>query len=114
MSALVHSPRFWLARVMSGLGDRKGQELREMTRDPDLLKVDVDTIAMVIRLRGYPRRQACTAKKREIAIRSVRTLDPAVLAPSGRRLSLSSLKANFQFPTARQFFLAQRDLVFPH
>jgi hypothetical protein len=31
---------------------RKGQELREMTRDLDLVKVDVDTIAMVIRLRG--------------------------------------------------------------
>jgi hypothetical protein len=31
---------------------RKGQELREMTRDLDLLKVDVDTIATVIRLRG--------------------------------------------------------------
>jgi hypothetical protein len=31
---------------------RKGQELREMTRDLDLLKVDVDIIAMAIRLRG--------------------------------------------------------------
>jgi hypothetical protein len=31
---------------------RKGQELREMTRDLDLLKVDVDTIALVIRQRG--------------------------------------------------------------
>src|SRR3979409_205177 len=31
---------------------RKGQELREMTRDLDLLKIDVDVIAMVIRLRG--------------------------------------------------------------
>lgn len=31
---------------------RKGQELREMTRDLDLLKVDVDLIATVIRLRG--------------------------------------------------------------
>ena len=31
---------------------RKGQELREMTRDLDLVKVDVDTIAIVIRLRG--------------------------------------------------------------
>ncbi len=31
---------------------RKGQELREMTRDVDLLKIDVDVIAMVIRLRG--------------------------------------------------------------
>jgi hypothetical protein len=30
---------------------RKGQELREMTHDLDLLKVDVDVIAMVIRLR---------------------------------------------------------------
>ncbi|MGH7947336.1 MAG: hypothetical protein ACREF9_20375 [Opitutaceae bacterium] len=30
---------------------RKGQELREMTRDLDLLKVDVDIIAIVIRLR---------------------------------------------------------------
>jgi hypothetical protein len=33
---------------------RKGQELREMTRDLDLLKVDVDVVAMVIRLRGVP------------------------------------------------------------
>jgi hypothetical protein len=31
---------------------RKGQELREMTRDLDLLKVDVDLIGTVIRLRG--------------------------------------------------------------
>jgi hypothetical protein len=31
---------------------RKGQELREMTRDLDLLKVDVDITAMVIRFRG--------------------------------------------------------------
>lgn len=32
---------------------RKGQELREMTRDLDLLKVDIDVIAMVIRQRGW-------------------------------------------------------------
>lgn len=31
---------------------RKGQELREMTRDLDLLKADIDLIAIVIRLRG--------------------------------------------------------------
>jgi hypothetical protein len=31
---------------------RKGQELREMTRDLDLVKVDVDIIAIAIRLRG--------------------------------------------------------------
>jgi hypothetical protein len=31
---------------------RKGQELREMTRNLDLLKIDVDIIAMVIELRG--------------------------------------------------------------
>jgi hypothetical protein len=31
---------------------RKGQELREMTRDLDLLKIDIDTIAIVVRLRG--------------------------------------------------------------
>jgi len=31
---------------------RKGQELREMTRDLDLLKVDVDIIAIVVRSRG--------------------------------------------------------------
>ena len=31
---------------------RKGQELREMTRDLDLLRADVDVIAMVVRLRG--------------------------------------------------------------
>ena len=31
---------------------RKGQELREMTRDVDLAKADVDLIAMIVRLRG--------------------------------------------------------------
>jgi hypothetical protein len=31
---------------------RKGQELHEMTRDLDLLKVDFDVIAMIVRLRG--------------------------------------------------------------
>ena len=31
---------------------RKGQELREMTRDLDLLKADSDLIAMMVRLRG--------------------------------------------------------------
>ena len=31
---------------------RKGQELREMTRDLDLLKIDYDVIAMIVRLRG--------------------------------------------------------------
>jgi hypothetical protein len=31
---------------------RKGQEVREMTRDLDLLKVDVDVTAMVVRSRG--------------------------------------------------------------
>jgi hypothetical protein len=31
---------------------RKGQELREMTRDLDLLRADVDLIAMMVRLRG--------------------------------------------------------------
>jgi len=31
---------------------RKGQELREMTRDLELLRADVDVIAMMVRLRG--------------------------------------------------------------
>jgi hypothetical protein len=31
---------------------RKGQEVRETTRDVDLLKIDVDVIEIVIRLRG--------------------------------------------------------------
>jgi hypothetical protein len=31
---------------------RKGQEVREMTRGLDLLKVDIDVIAIVIRMRG--------------------------------------------------------------
>ena len=31
---------------------RKGQELREMTRDLDLLRLDVAVIAIVMRLRG--------------------------------------------------------------
>ena len=33
---------------------RKGQELREMTRDLDLLKIDFDVIAMTLRSRGAP------------------------------------------------------------
>src|ERR1700754_5154658 len=33
---------------------RKGQEVREMSRDLDLLKIDVDIIASVIRFRGAP------------------------------------------------------------
>jgi hypothetical protein len=33
---------------------RKGQELRELTRDLDLLKIDFDVIAMIVRLRGAP------------------------------------------------------------
>jgi hypothetical protein len=33
---------------------RKGQEIRELTRDLDLLKVDIDVIAAVMRLRGAP------------------------------------------------------------
>lgn len=33
---------------------RKGQELREMTRDLDLIKVEVDVLAMIARLRGAP------------------------------------------------------------
>src|SRR5262245_57744333 len=37
---------------------RKGQELREMSRDLDLIKVDVDLIGMVIRLRGVSLRMA--------------------------------------------------------
>jgi hypothetical protein len=35
---------------------RKGQELREMTRDLDLLKVDADIIGIVIRSRGASER----------------------------------------------------------
>jgi hypothetical protein len=31
---------------------RKGQEVREMTRDLDLLRADVDLVAMIVRLRG--------------------------------------------------------------
>jgi hypothetical protein len=31
---------------------RKGQEVREITRDLDMLKIDVDVIETVIRLRG--------------------------------------------------------------
>ena len=33
---------------------RKGQEVREMTRDLDLVKVEVDIIASIIRFRGAP------------------------------------------------------------
>lgn len=31
---------------------RKGQEIREMTRDLDLIRADVNLLAMIIRLRG--------------------------------------------------------------
>ena len=42
---------------------RKGQELREMTRDLDLLKIDVDIIATVIRLRGVSAAAATQAEE---------------------------------------------------
>ena len=32
---------------------RKGQEVREMTRDLDMLKIEVDVIEMMVRLRGH-------------------------------------------------------------
>ena len=41
---------------------RKGQELREMTRELDLLKVDVDVIGIVIRSRGAPAAAATQAE----------------------------------------------------
>ena len=44
---------------------RKGQELREMTRDLDLIKVEVDLIAMIARLRGAT--AATDAKSEESA-----------------------------------------------
>lgn len=44
---------------------RKGQELREMTRDLDLLKVDVDLIAIAIRLRGIPAANRAQAEDME-------------------------------------------------
>ena len=44
---------------------RKGQELREMTRDLDLIKVEVDLIAMIARLRGAA--AATDAKSEESA-----------------------------------------------
>lgn len=37
---------------------RKGQEVREMTRDLDLLKIDVDVMEIMIRLRGTHGTQA--------------------------------------------------------
>jgi hypothetical protein len=33
---------------------RKGQQVREMTRDLELLQTDVDLIAMIVHLRGLP------------------------------------------------------------
>src|SRR5438105_14943643 len=33
---------------------RKGHEVREMTRDLDLLRADVELIEMIVRLRGAP------------------------------------------------------------
>jgi len=33
---------------------RKGHQVREMTRDLELLKTDVDLIAMIVHLRGLP------------------------------------------------------------
>jgi hypothetical protein len=54
---------------------RKGQELREMTRDLDLLKVDVDILGIVIRFRGA---SAPTGVQREGATEG----DPEREAPS--------------------------------
>ena len=40
-----------LPKTSEELG-RKGQEVRETTRDLDLLRVDVDLVTMLFRLRG--------------------------------------------------------------
>ena len=50
---------------------RKGQEVREMTRDLDLIKIDVDLIAMIARLRGAT--AATDAKSEESADGEERT-----------------------------------------
>ena len=47
---------------------RKGQELREMTRDLDLLKVDVDIIAIVIRSRGDAPLSRSEARRQSLAV----------------------------------------------
>jgi hypothetical protein len=47
---------------------RKGQELREITRDLDLLKVDADVIAMVIQLRGVAGQDAMNADPEREAV----------------------------------------------
>jgi hypothetical protein len=33
---------------------RKGQEVRELTRDLELMRTDVDLLAMIVRMRGAP------------------------------------------------------------
>jgi hypothetical protein len=43
---------------------RKGQEVREMTRELDLVKVEVDIIASIIRLRSAPAPAAAHGEER--------------------------------------------------
>jgi hypothetical protein len=45
------SERMYAVNASEEFG-RKGQQVREMTRDLELLKADVDLIAMIVRLRG--------------------------------------------------------------
>jgi hypothetical protein len=44
---------------------RKGQEVREMTRDLDMLKIDVDVIETMIRLRGAHAARPAQAEEAE-------------------------------------------------
>ncbi|MEA2887683.1 MAG: hypothetical protein QOD11_2043 [Bradyrhizobium sp.] len=55
---------------------RKGQEVREMTRDLDLVKVEVDIIATLFGSAAYRHRRSCTAKMRVKAIPAVTTHNP--------------------------------------
>ena len=45
---------------------RKGQEVREMTRDLDMLKIDVDVIETMIRLRGAHATRPAQAEEAEM------------------------------------------------
>jgi hypothetical protein len=80
---------------------RKGQEVREMTGDLDLVRVEVDIIASVIRFRGAPAPRACTTKMRVKAIRGTKAIGLVLTRMLGRTRRYSGERGSDRIAGAR-------------
>jgi hypothetical protein len=83
---------------------RKGQDLRETTRDLDLLRADVDLIAMIVRLRGAQPAADRTDDEGDDKSEDGRSRRRA--SPSPVSIAVQPLSFDCAMPTRRRFRLA--------